>query len=108
MAGNARRRPRVSSHAGEAWIGGGERLCTSDALLPTQVRQRVEQGPRILQVGGVESFGEPGIDLRQQASRVLALALSLEQTAQARGGPQLERLGALASSNLDGLTKATF
>ena len=52
-------------------------------------RERLEQRPRILQIGSVEPFREPAVDLFDVPPRLFSLALLLEQPAQARGGPQL-------------------
>jgi hypothetical protein len=38
-------------------------------------RQRVEQNFRLLQVGGVETLGEPSVDRREQIVRLLQVAL---------------------------------
>ncbi len=43
---------------------------------PSSDAQLVEQGLGIVQVGGVESFGEPGVDRRQQVARVAAAGLA--------------------------------
>src|SRR5262245_623523 len=70
--------------------------------------QLVEHRLSVPEVGCVETFGEPAVNLGQQAPRVLTLALSLEKTAQAHRCPQLERFRLLSRRQGDGLTKARF
>src|SRR5947208_2206050 len=72
------------------------------------LRQRVQQHPGFLQVGGVKALSEPAVNLRQQLAGFDALALLLPQATQAHRHPQLQRLGLLAASDVKGLTKAGF
>ena len=70
--------------------------------------ESLEQRPGFLQVGGVEAFGEPAVDRRQQCAGVVPLALALPEATEARRGPQLPGFGLLVASNVEGLMKAGF
>src|SRR5262245_25966446 len=63
---------------------------------------------RLLKVYGVKPLGEPAIDRGQQRVRLGALALLLPQPTQAQGGAQLQRLGLLAVSDVQGLLETGF
>src|SRR5271156_3721560 len=63
--------------------------------------QLVEQRLGVFQVGGVEAFGEPVVDVGEHRARLISLALVCEQSREARRRAQLQRLGALLSRNLD-------
>ena len=76
----------------------------SARLCPEFLQQRLG----LLQVGGVESLGEPAIDWRQQPTGLGALALLLPQTSEAHGRSQLPRLGLLATGHSEGLLEAGF
>jgi len=67
--------------------------------------QFVQQRLGLLQILGVKPFGEPVVDFGQQLVSFFFLALLLPQAAQAHHRPQLQRLGALATRNLDGMLK---
>jgi hypothetical protein len=54
------------------------------------LRQSIEQRPGLLQIRGVEPFGEPAIDRRQQRMGLSPLALLLPEATEAHGGPQLQ------------------
>ena len=73
---------------------GGDRLL--------QVR---EQRFRFLKVARVEAFGEPGVERGEEGAGGVAFALALPEPRQAGGGAQLERLGLLASRDLQGLAE---
>src|SRR5712692_7130040 len=68
-------------------------------------REFVEQALGLHEIGRIEAFGEPAIDLREQVGRLLALALALPQPAQGDRRAQLPRFRALPAGDLDGLTK---
>jgi hypothetical protein len=61
-----------------------------------------------LQVLGVKPFGEPAVDLSEELSRLIALALGLPRPAQACRCPQLQRFRWLVASHIEGLAKAGF
>src|SRR4029453_12801722 len=69
------------------------------------LRQRLEQSPGLLQIRGVEPFGEPAVDGRQQRPRFGLLALLLPEATEAHGGAQLQRLRLLSTSHVEGLMK---
>ena len=54
------------------------------------LRQHVQQCFRLLQVSGIEAFGEPAVDRGQQLAGRGAFALMLPQAGQAHGGAQLQ------------------
>jgi hypothetical protein len=60
----------------------------------------VQQLFGLLQVFGVEAFGEPAVDLGSQMVSFFLLALLLPQPTQAHHHPQLQRLRLLSLSNL--------
>ena len=60
----------------------------SDAIpahdnLPYRSGQLIEQSLRLLQILGVETFGEPVVDWGEQLIRLVALALALPQSREA-------------------------
>src|SRR5207248_2343443 len=61
------------------------------------VRQFVEQDFGVFQVGGVEAFGEPAIDLGEHRARFIAIALLREQSREAHRRAQLKRFPILLS-----------
>ena len=63
------------------WAHGGSGGWGRLVLAPEFLQQRF----RLLQVGGVEAFGEPIIDRQQQRTRLGPLALLLPEARQARG-----------------------
>ncbi len=67
--------------------------------------QVVEQLLCVFQVARGEAFGEPGVERGQQITGGGALALALPELREAGGGAQLERLGLLASRDLQGLAE---
>jgi hypothetical protein len=60
-------------------------------------RELFEQRLRVFQVGGVEAFGEPPVDVGEDLASFFFLALLLEETTQTRYGSELERLRATPS-----------
>ena len=56
-------------------------------------RQLVEQRLSLFQVDGVEAFGEPAIDRREQVARFGVAALVTAEPGEARGGTQFPKLG---------------
>jgi hypothetical protein len=71
-------------------------------------REFVEQGPGLLQVGGIKALAEPAVDRRQQLVGLSALALALPQPTQTHSGAQLPGFGLLAAGNGEGLLEAFF
>ncbi len=65
----------------------------SDVWLPQFGEQRL----RLLQILGVEAFGEPTVNRGEQLIRVLAFALALPQPCQAGRRPQLPHFRLLAA-----------
>ena len=82
-------------------------VCPSETYA-TSLAQRSEQCLSFLQVGGVKALGEPVVDLRQELSRFRPLALLPPEPGQAHGGPQFQRFGLLAASDLEGLLEVSF
>ena len=71
---------------------------------PSSSGELIEQRSRVLEVGGVEAFGEPAVDRREQiASRGVA-ALVAAQSGKARGGAQFPELGLLLPGDAKGLS----
>ena len=70
-------------------------------ISPRRCGQLVQQRPRVSEVGRVEAFGKPGVDLGQHVSRVLTLALPLQQATQTRRGSELERAATATTGQLD-------
>jgi hypothetical protein len=76
--------------------------------LDDSIMQFFEQYPRLLQILGVESFGEPIVNLRQQFVSFSFLALLLPQASQTRGGAEFEGLGLLSARYFNGRSKTFF
>jgi hypothetical protein len=57
-----------------------------------------EQSRGLWQVSDIKALGEPAIDLRQQLSGGIPLALALPQTTQAYRSPQFQRLRLLVTT----------
>src|SRR5215472_4627952 len=70
--------------------------------------QLVEQGLGVLQVGALEAFGEPVVDLSEHRARFVALGLVAEQTRQAGGRAQLPRPRLLHARDLDSFAERSF
>ena len=102
FARDAPHSPQNSASCGFSWLQDGQRM------LSPSLRQLVEQRLRVLQIGGVEPFGEPAVDLGEHLPRLVALSLRPEQAAEARHGTKLEGLGTLLARQLDRLPKAVF
>src|SRR5215831_5422543 len=66
------------------------------------LRECYQQRPGLLEVNGVKALSQPAIDLGQELMGLGALTLLLPQAREARGGPQFQRLGLLAASNVQG------
>src|SRR5947199_10446884 len=73
-----------------------------------QLPELGEKRLRLLQILGVEAFGEPVVDRGQEVIGVLALALALPQTCQAHRGAQLPGLRLLAAGPVEGWEKTSF
>src|SRR5271155_4828991 len=67
--------------------------------------QLVEQRLGVLQVGGVEAFGEPVVDVGEHRARLVALALLREQPREARRSAQFECFRADLPCDRDRLAK---
>src|SRR5215469_1007751 len=85
-------------------------LCTRAPKLgsvsPSERRQSlyanfIEQRPRLLEIGGIEPFGEAIIDRTQQRIARLALFWGTLQPAQRHCGPQFEQTCALRPRDFD-------
>ena len=74
----------------------GRQGVSTDVVL----HQRVQQCLRLLQVSGVESLGEPAVDLGQEPARFKALALLLPEATEAHGGAQLQGFRPLAAGHV--------
>jgi len=68
--------------------------------LPTQF---VEQGLCVFQIGGVEAFGEPAIDRREQVAGCGGPALVAAQPAETYYGAQFPELGLLLAGDAQSL-----
>src|SRR5215469_5023445 len=69
--------------------------------------QLVQQRLSFLQIGGVEAFGEPVVDLGEHRAGLVATALFCEQPRQAHRRTQLKRFCALQARDFDCITKAS-
>jgi len=63
----------------------------------------VEEGSGGLQVGGIEAFGEPGVEWGEQGSRLLRPALLSPQAGEAHGTTQFPGLCVLPARHVDAL-----
>jgi len=72
--------PPGGRHPRPAWSG------STGGSAGVALRQRVQQGLRLLEVGGVKALGEPVVDWGQEVMDFLALALLLPQASQTRSG----------------------
>ena len=61
--------------------------------------QLVEQRLCVFEVGGVEAFGEPAVDRREQVERFGAATPVAAEPGEARGGAQFPEFGLLLSGN---------
>jgi len=62
--------------------------------------QLVEQHFRLLEVGGIEAFGEPVVNFLEHRARLIATVLLREHSGQLNRRCQLVRLRALVASEL--------
>ena len=69
----------------------------------SSLRELLEQGLGLLEIGSVKPLGKPGVDLSQQVVRLLPFPLLLPEPAQTHGGPQLQRLCLLPAGDVQGL-----
>src|ERR1700722_2172345 len=68
--------------------------------------QLVEQCLCIFQIGGVEAFREPVVDIGEPRTCLFAASLRYEQPGEVGRGTQFPRLGALLTCDLDSALKA--
>src|SRR5216684_4504865 len=61
----------------------------------------IEQSLGILQIDGIETFGEPAVDFSEHRARLVATALLLKQPREACRRAQLPRFGLLTPRDLD-------
>jgi MFS family permease len=67
-------------------LGGGDRTAAARASAVQFLQQRLG----VLQVGGVEAFGEPAVDLGEHRARLVAMALLREQPREASRRAQFQ------------------
>src|SRR5262249_38002373 len=89
------------------------RSCVRDCTggrwpVASESRKTIEERPRLLQVRGVEPFGEPAVDLGQQRPGFGRAALLPVEAAETQGGPQLQGFGALPAGQVEGSTETPF
>src|SRR5215472_11813819 len=65
--------------------------------------QFVEQRLCVFEVGGIEAFGEPAVDRREQVVRFGAATLVAAEPSEARGGAQFPEFGLLLAGNAQSL-----
>ena len=70
-----------------------------------RLRQLVEQRLGVFQIGGVEAFGEPAVDRREQLACLATPALLAPQPGEARGGAQFLAASALLAGDREGGAK---
>jgi hypothetical protein len=68
----------------------------------------VEQRFGLLEVGGVQAFGKPVIDLGQQVPCFFAFTLLLPESAQAHGGVEFQGFGLVVAGCTQGMLKTGF
>ena len=71
-------------------------------MLTTGSSQLVEQRLRLFQIGGVEAFGEPAVDRREEIAGFGAAALVAAEPGEAHGGAQFPELGLLLLGDAQG------
>src|ERR1700730_14845717 len=64
--------------------------------------QVIEQRLCVLQVGGVEAFGEPAVDVGEHSARLIAITLLAEQPCEADSRARFQRFPTLAARDFDG------
>src|SRR6516164_2190909 len=74
----------------------------ADRDADTILRRRVEQRPRLPEIGRVEAFGEPAVDRREDVAGFGAAALVAAEPREARGGSQFPELGLLLPGDAQG------
>src|SRR5579862_453855 len=70
--------------------------------------QLVEQGLGIIQIGGIEAFGEPVVDFGEHRARFVAMTLLREQSREAGRGAQFKTTGLLAGRSVDRRAKQSL
>lgn len=70
--------------------------------------QSLQQGPGLLQILRVETFGEPLVDRSEKFTSFYFFALLLPQASKTRGGAEFPGFSALLMSNDEGLLKTRF
>src|SRR6516165_3158348 len=70
-------------------------------------RQLIEQPTRFFQIGGIEAFGEPAVDRREQVTGFGAAALVAAKPGEAHGGAQLLFAATTSARNRDGTASAS-
>src|SRR5205807_8319735 len=94
-----------------SWCGGLRTVPVNTSPSPPGVDPRATSGQGLQHGLGVQevrrrvTFRVGAVDGRQRAAGVVAAALSLPQTGETHGGPQLPPPALLAPGRLDGLAK---
>ena len=73
--------------------------------MPLRSAEDVEQGPGLLQIGGIKTLPEPTVDRGEQRLRLGALALLLPEPRQAHGGPELQGFRLLTAGHRERLVQ---
>ena len=68
----------------------------------------VEERLGVLQVLGVEAFGEPLVDRREEVSGLVGFALTEPEPRQLRRGPEFPVFGTLTAGDFDSLVETDF
>ena len=71
-------------------------------------REFLEQGLRFLQIAGIEAFGEPVVDRREQFASLVSLASIAPEPRHAHSDAQLERSSPLLAGEFESLNKDCF
>jgi hypothetical protein len=100
----ARKRPKSGLSRTPAVLKpnpGRQNLATTGLreIVLTGSRQLVQQGLGVLQIGGVEAFGEPAVDRGEEVAGLSAFALIAPQAGKAGGGAQLPRTRGLPAGD---------
>lgn len=72
------------------------------------VRKLIEERLGVLQIGGVESLGEPVVHRAKEVVGFLALVLGLPQFGEAGGSAELPGFDLLVAGDIERLAKAGF
>src|SRR5580692_12760461 len=67
--------------------------------------QLIEQRLRLLQIGGVETLGEPAVDGRYEVRRLPALVFPDQDPCQVRGGSEFEKARFLSAGYAQGIVQ---